>query len=148
MVMKVRAATVDDSLALASLAGQLGYAASVHEVESRLRGLEAATEHRVLVACLEGGPLIGWIHVFISLRVESVPFGEIGGLVVAEGQRRTGIGSSLVGHAEEWLKARGIETLRVRSRSTRVDAHVFFQQAGFSMSKNQRIFDKRITLDS
>jgi len=74
MAMKVRAATVDDSLALASLADQLGYAASVHEVESRLRGLEAAPEHRVLVACLEGGPLIGCIHVFISLRVESEPF--------------------------------------------------------------------------
>lgn len=147
MAMKVRAATVDDSLALASLSSQLGYGASVHEVESRLRGLEAAAEHRVLVACLEGGAQIGWIHVFIALRVESGPFGEIGGFVVAEGHRRTGIGSSLLGHAEEWLKARGIESLRVRSRASRLEAHAFFERSGFSMTKDQRIFDKRIVHD-
>lgn len=102
----------------------------------------------MLVACLEDGSVVGWIHVYIAMRVESNPFGELGGFVVEENHRRRGIGSALLGAAETWLTGRGIETLRVRSRSTRVDAHAFFEQAGFSMTKDQRVFDKPIMIDT
>lgn len=145
---EVRAATVGDTTILASLSSQFGYPAAVRDVEIRLRMMEASPEHRVLVACLEDGSVVGWIHVYIAMRVESNPFGELGGFVVEENHRRRGIGSALLGAAETWLTGRGIETLRVRSRSTRVDAHAFFEKAGFSMTKDQRVFDKPIMIDT
>ena len=144
---EVRTASIGDATELARLSNQLGYPASVRDVELRLHGMEASPEHRVLVACLEEEAVVGWIHVYISLRIESNPFGELGGFVVAEDHRRRGIGRALLGAAETWLTGRGIETIRVLCRSTRVDAHAFFEQAGFSMTKDQRVFDKQIMID-
>ena len=144
---EVRTATVGDATQLAGLSNQFGYPASVRDVEIRLQMMEALPEHRVLVASLEDGAVVGWIHVYIAMRVESNPFGELGGFVVAEDHRRRGIGHSLLGAAETWLTGRGIQILRVRSRSNRIDAHAFFEQAGFSMTKDQRVFDKRIMID-
>ena len=146
--MEVREAEMRDAPALSELSSQLGYEASIGEIEVRLRTIAASQENQVLVACLDDGTVVGWIHVYIAVRVESNPFGELGGFVVAENHRRRGIGSALLGAAETWLTARGIETLRIRSRSTRVEAHAFFQHAGFSMTKEQRIFDKRIMIDT
>ena len=144
---EIRGAKVGDATELAGLSNQFGYPASVGDIEIRMQTLEALPEHRVLVASLEDAAVVGWIHVYIAMQVESNPFGELGGFVVAEDHRRRGIGHSLLGAAETWLTGRGIEILRVRSRSNRIDAHAFFEQAGFSMTKDQRVFDKRIMID-
>jgi GNAT superfamily N-acetyltransferase len=146
--LEVREAEMRDAPALSDLSSQLGYEASVREVELRLRAILASPENQVLVACLEDGMVIGWTHVFIAHRIESGRFGELGGFVVAEDSRRRGIGTALLGAAEVWLTTHRIERLRVRSRPGRGEAHAFFQRSGFSVTKDQRIFDKRIMIDT
>jgi GNAT superfamily N-acetyltransferase len=95
----------------------------------------------VFVACT-AGKVVGWVHVFLALRVESDQFAELGGFVVSRKYRRSGIGRQLLAAAEEWVVSRGVAKLRVRSRSDRNDARVFYEKLGFSTTKVQNVFDK------
>ena len=143
----VRDAKGDDAPTIADLSGQLGYSSSADEVEARLRAIADSPRNRLIVACRDVGSVVGWIHVLISLRVTSRPFGELGGFVVDEQFRGRGIGRLLLGAAEEWVKDEGVDLLRVRSRSNRTDSHAFFQRAGFGLTKNQRVFDRSYQLE-
>lgn len=95
--------------------------------------------------------IVGLIHIFLARRIESEPFAELGGLVVAESHRRRGIGRRLLARAEEWSAGCGVAKLRVRVRSDRNEACTFYRNLGFMKAKEQGVFDKswRIsTLDS
>jgi len=143
----IRGATMDDSSALAALSTQLGYPTSPIQSANRLGVILDSKEHAILVACLVDGTVVGWVHVFLSFRVESDPFAEIGGFIVTEEFRRQGIGKCLLSSVEEWVLQSGITKLRVRSRSNRVDTHTFFKRLGFSKSKQQHVFDKSLKAD-
>jgi len=147
-IVDIRSATMDDSSALADLSTQLGYPTSPIQSANRLGVILDSNEHAILVACLADGTVVGWVHVFLALRVESDPFAEIGGFVVTEEFRSRGIGRCLLAAVEEWVIQRGITRLRIRSRSNRVDTHTFFERLGFSKSKQQHVFDKSLKPDT
>lgn len=146
MMYGIRHAVSEDSAALAELSAELGYPSSAEQTASRLVAILSSDEHLVLVAGLADGSVIGWVHVFLALRVESDPFAELGGFVVTEQYRGQGIGRSLLHAAEEWVAGRGIGKLRVRSRSTRREAHAFYERLGFSRTKEQLVLDKSMDL--
>jgi predicted N-acetyltransferase YhbS len=127
---------------MAVLATQLGYPSAAEEVKSRLRAIEGRDDHCVLVAELEGGRVVGWIHACASYLIEVNPRAEIGGLVVDEGQRGSGIGKLLMRHAEEWARAKGLEAVSVRSNVIRGDAHRFYERLGYENIKTQHAFSK------
>ena len=89
--------------------------------------------------------LVGWVHVFGAARVESDPFAELGGLVVTEGWRGRGVGAQLVAAAERWALENGYRTMRIRSRTERVDAHRFFNRLGYSSRKTQLVFERAMS---
>ncbi|MDJ0762851.1 MAG: GNAT family N-acetyltransferase [Myxococcota bacterium] len=144
--VKIRNAVLEDAASLADLSTKLGYASTSQQVADRLEVMLRSREHLVLVACFFDGSVVGWAHVFLARRIESETFSEIGGLVVTEQYRGQGIGRSLLGAAENWGRGKGIKRLRVRSRSTRHDAHAFYKQLGFSLTKEQWVLDKPIEL--
>ena len=140
----IRDAVKEDLKSLAGLSKQLGYPNAGKIPADHLSMILASREHGVLAACTEEGRVIGWVHVFIALRVESAPFAEIGGFVVDEEYRGKGIGARLLDAAETWTRQNGILKLRVRSQSHRLDAHRFYERFGFSKSKEQFVYDKPI----
>ncbi len=142
--MEIRPATIDDAGALAELSGQLGYPTSEQDSGSRLIAILGSGDHSVLVACDSGGMVMGWIHIYRVLRVESDPFAELGGFVVSETHRRVGIGRRLLDAAEGWGRQQGMKKLRVRSRIERDDARAFYETLGFSTTKQQQVFDKSL----
>ena len=77
----IRNATLKDASALARLSTQLGYSTSLVESKDRLSGILGSDEHAVIVACLGDGTVVGWVHAYLALSVESNPFVEIGGFV-------------------------------------------------------------------
>ena len=139
--IEIRNARMSDAEAIARLSDQLGYPTSIRQSERRLVAVLSSSDHAVLVACLHA-TVVGWIHVFRAPRIESEPFAEIGGFVVAESHRRRGIGRCLLAAAEKWALESGFKKLRVRSRSDRNDARRFYENLGFAMYKEQRVFDK------
>ncbi len=140
----IRRATLDDAPFLAALSTELGYPTSSAAAKDRLPPVLGSDDHAVIVAALPDGTVVGWIHVFLALRVESDRFAELGGFVVSEPQRRRGIGKLLLAAAEAWAAGRGVGKLRVRSRTSRADAKLFYERLGFSETKQQRVMDKAL----
>jgi GNAT superfamily N-acetyltransferase len=138
---EIRIAGIADAAAISELANQLGYPTSMGQAESRLDTILSSSDHTVFVACVDR-QVVGWVHVFLAKRIESGPFAELGGFVVAESHRRRGHGRRLLAAAEEWAAGRGVTMLRVRSRSERDDARAFYENFGFTIIKEQRVFDR------
>ena len=141
----IREAVPGDASAIGSLAAELGYPNSGDETADRLRRVLETERQAVLVAETRELAIIGWIHVFGAVRVESDAFAELGGLVVAESSRGRGIGGQLVASADRWANDNGYHRLRIRSRIERSEAHGFFERLGFAGQKTQRVFER--TLD-
>lgn len=150
--IEIRLANSADARTIAHLSGQLGYPTAVRQAERRLEAILGSKDHAVFVAHVDK-QILGWIHVFLAQRIESEPFAELGGLVIAELHRRRGIGRRLLARAEEWSVGCGVAKLRVRVRVRygRDEARAFYQGLGFTQEKEQGVFDKSwqiSTLDS
>ncbi len=139
--MEIRPAAAEDAGALAALNGQLGYPCSPAELLARLTQMQRPTDHEVLVALVDAAP-VGWIHVFRNVTLETGSAAVIGGLVVDAARRGSGVGTALLAAAEEWAKRRGERTIRVRSQAIRDRAHRFYEERGYSRTKQQVVFDK------
>jgi GNAT superfamily N-acetyltransferase len=138
----IRVARLDDAAEIARLATQLGYPASVEEIRPRLERVLASANDVVFVA--EADALIaGWVHGFLSQLLESDYRVEIGGLVVDEKFHRRGTGRELVRRVEQWAVERGVTQLSVRCRTTRADAHKFYESLGYKAAKTQIVFRKQ-----
>jgi GNAT superfamily N-acetyltransferase len=142
--IEIRRAELEDAPDILTLCRQLGYQASANEITTRLENITQLTDHCVFVAYHKSDEISGWIHVFSTFRVESAPFSEIGGLVVDELHRNQGIGTKLVHAALQWTIDKGFRSLRVRSRVERESAKKFYLNTGFSLIKEQCIFEKEL----
>ena len=140
----IRPAKESDAPELARLIAQLGYPAQVDVVKARLERLLHSSGDLLLIAESSGGELVGWIHAFLCQLLESDYRVEIGGLVVDERFRRTGIGFQLVKAIENWAAEQGSVELSVRCREERTGAHLFYQALQFQHTKTQRVFRKRL----
>ncbi len=140
---RVREAAVSDAASLALLATQLGYPTTEDEARRRAAAILDRPDQRVLVAEVDG-EVVAWIHVAPSVTLESDPSAEIAGLVVDEGCRGIGIGARLIAEAEAWAAAQGYGLMRVRSNVKRTRARRFYERTGFTVTKRQRNFEKRL----
>ena len=136
----IRNASESDAPTIAALSFQLGYTVSV---ETTLQSLQAINQNPndIIRVAMHEKKVIGWIHVFLAIRLESASFCEIGGLVVDEQFRRMGIATQLIDHIKPWCAGTGTNILRVRSNIKRADAHQFYLQSGFSEVKQQKVFE-------
>lgn len=139
----VRAASVGDAEPIGRLSDQLGYSTDDDMLRKRLSALLGSTLDAVYVAESDGA-VVGWIHVFASVKLESVAMGELGGLVVDEENRGRGIGELLLEEAEGWAQRLGLSKIRVRTRATRTEAHRFYARQGYRRTKLQHVLDKEL----
>jgi GNAT superfamily N-acetyltransferase len=137
----VRPLEPNDASAVSDLIRELGYARSPQSVLEWIADLGAAGRQAAFVACFDN-QVVGWIEVSVERRLQSAPFALIGGLVVKEGFRGRGIGRRLCQHAEAWGWDRCVEKVRVTSRSTRADAHRFYERDGYEVVKTSLVFEK------
>ena len=145
--INIRSAIPDDAEAIARLSGELGYPTTAAAARRRLFDIKTAENHSVMVAEDAPGSVVGWIHVFRAPRLGGEPFAELGGLVVTEALRGHGIGSQLVAEAERWAADREIATLRIRTRTTRADTRLFYEDLGFVLTKTQVVFERQLLDD-
>ncbi len=134
-----------DAQAIAMLSHQLGYPASADDILQRIEALLGHPDHCVFVSVSET-QVVGWIHGFYTLNLESGPFVAIAGLVVDENHRRSGIGKALIDKVIEWSVSQKCGRVRVRCNAVRKETHRFYEAMGFREVKEQKIFDRRIEL--
>jgi GNAT superfamily N-acetyltransferase len=142
--MRIRPMTTADAPLVADLTTQLGYPVTAAETAERLAMLDARPdEHAALVADADGRA-VGWVHVELSTSLASGQSASIGGLVIDERHRSSGIGAELLAAAEVWARERGAGTMVVRSRIARERAHRFYEREGYALVKTSHVFEKRL----
>ena len=140
--VNIRPATTKDVEAIAILSHQVGYLVSTIAVEQRLHQILSDSSHIIYVATGLDDRAIAWIHAYARHSLLTDFHAEIGGLVVAESDRGTGIGRKLLHQVESWAKTRGCQSLLVRSNIIRPAAHRFYQKCGYSQVKTALVFHK------
>lgn len=143
MEIIIRNAEIKDSESITELSNQLGYETLNTDIQNRLNTILKHPENCIYVATVNG-KVIGWIHGFYSMRVESDFFVEIGGLVVSDNLRKNGIGKKLVDKVIEWTELKNCRKVRVRCNVTRTESHRFYEKIGFEINKEQKIFNKHL----
>ncbi len=139
--MLIREITLTDAVAAAQLSAEFGYPVPVETMQRRIEGFAGRTDHAVFLACIDESA-IGWIDVGIVQHLQSEPYGEIGGFVVSEKHRGTGVGKQLIARAENWIRERGVERALVRSQIAREAAHRFYLREGYELRKTSAVFEK------
>src|SRR5262249_14776291 len=140
--VSVRSMRLPDARRVAELSGQLGYPSTETQIVRRFEALAADSGSAVFVVEDEQGGIIGWTHVILRAVMESEPFAEVAGLVVASEARRQGAGRALVSAAEAWARERGCATLHVRSNRLRPESRPFYEGVGFVVIKTQHVYEK------
>lgn len=139
--LELRTARPEDAADLARLAEQLGYPTTAGEITTRLAALASSD---LIVVAAESNRVVAWMHLGTSTSLESDPWAEIRGLVVDIERRSAGIGGRLVAFARHWAAERGVARLRVRTNVLRKDTHRFYERCGFTLTKEQRVYDMTI----
>lgn len=143
--VKIRLATPEDVEAIAILSHQLGYPVSTIAIEQRLHQILSDSNHVMCVAAGLDNRAIAWIHAYTYHSLLTDFHAEIGGLVVSESDRGAGIGRKLLHQVESWAKARGCQSILVRSNIVRSAAHCFYQKCGYSQVKTSLVFQKDLS---
>jgi len=138
-----RPARPEDAAELVGLVEELGYPSSPTHVAERLRRVLEREDQVVLVAA-DGARILGFVHALEFLTLASDPCALISALVVDRVARRRGVGRRLVDGAEAWARERGLSSMRLRSRVTRVEAHAFYRRLGYEPVKQQLQFRKAL----
>ena len=139
----IRDATDADAAALADLAAQLGYPASIDSIRASLRRYAGNPDERVIVAELSG-QIVGWTSVGVIDHFYTPIYVEISGFVVDANHRSAGIGAALMGEVKKWTKAKQLGVVRLRANVIRKDAHRFYGREGFLKVKEQFVFEARL----
>ncbi len=140
----VREARAGDAAALAGLMTELGYPTAKPRAAERLAALFASADDVVFVAVAADGAVVGFVHAAERRLLVSERFVEMEALIVTAAARRHGVAAGLVDAVEAWTRARGVAELRVRARIERDAAHRFYQERGFALAKQQRLFVKAL----
>jgi GNAT superfamily N-acetyltransferase len=139
MEIQIERINIQHALSVQQLSEQLGYPLSLLEIESNITELTSTNDHVAFVAVIDK-QVVGWVHAFRALFMESKPFIEIGGLIVDDKYRSKGVGKKLVEKIKEWCMEKQISVLRVRSQLKRKEAHQFYLNNGFIEIKEQKVF--------
>lgn len=129
----VRAGRAEDATSVTGLVGELGFPATLREVENRLAAMMRAGE-TVLVA-VEGQRVIGFAAVHITpVLHRPTPVGRITALVVSQASRGMGAGRSLVTAAEQIARDHGCGMIEVTSNRNLAAAHAFYDRLGYEVT--------------
>jgi GNAT superfamily N-acetyltransferase len=129
--------------ALLPLCKQLGYELSADEVSAQLQKILSRPDHLLLAALLDG-EVHGWAHFYVVDLIISLPYVEVGGIVVDEACRKQGLGQALLQEGEHWTMENGMDEIRLRSGIQRAEAHAFYERVGYTCIKHQKTFLKNL----
>lgn len=139
-MVQVREISEKDAESVATLSTQLGYESDIRQTSARIKSINDSNENCAFVALIDD-EVVGWIHGFYTLRIESDPFVEIGGLIVDENYRNLKIGKQLIENVDLWAKKHQVKKLKVRCNIKRTESHKFYERIGFKENKRQVAFE-------
>lgn len=129
--MEIRAATAAEAPGLVLLVAEAGMALEARDLAERLAALRHAPA-AALVALQWGPPsglvLMHWYHTLETAN----PVAQITLLLVAEEQRRMGIGRLLLKAAAQTARVAGCDRMEINASSHAPSLHAFCRATGFA----------------
>lgn len=114
------------------LLNELGKDVSLSELKKTVSNMCNNKDYQILVADIDG-ETVGFIGVHFGLAFEiSGKVMRIIALAVKEDVQNQGVGTRLVGAAEEYARKNGADVIGVNSGLTREKAHTFYVNRGFN----------------
>jgi aminoglycoside 6'-N-acetyltransferase I len=130
--VEIRAALPADAADVASLLRDLGQDVTPHEAAERLDAVRRAPGSSVLVA-VDYGPAVGLIAVHWNAVLQHArPMARVSALVVAEPERRRGIGRLLVKAGAQAARVAGCERLEIAAGPGEQNTQAFWLALGFN----------------
>lgn len=131
--IEVREAVLTDAPEVVRLFRLLGHELPLERPEARLAGFVESGD-RVLVAVRASSEqLLGAVAMHITPVIHRPsPVRRFTAVVVDEGARGEGIGTTLIRAAEEFLARQGCVQIEVTSNKKRTDAHAFYERLGYT----------------
>lgn len=142
-MLVIRKIKVEDATSIQLLSNQLGYPISEEETRNQIISI-LNNQNDYAILAINDNIVCAWLHGFIAIRLESLPFAEIGGLVVNEQYRNQGIAKNLIYEFTQWCESKNIHKIRVRCNVIRTETHLFYTKLGFVENKSQKVLDLRI----
>jgi ribosomal protein S18 acetylase RimI-like enzyme len=142
--MIIRLMRLADLPQIIPLANQLGYICTLEELTTRFTQLSTDKNYGLFVAESENGAVIAFAQSQEEMTLMTGRRAELNAIVVDETLRGTGVGKKMIIAAEEWARSRGIEKLRLGSRTSRTDSHEFYKKIGFAIDKTWFVFSKDV----
>jgi len=139
-----RGVAVRDIPDIFRLCHQLGYEPRQIGFGDQIADIIERPGNAIFVAADTEDTAVGFIHVYIRYAVEIKACAQIQALVVACTARRQGAAELLVGAAEEWARAEGLQWLSLYCSSYRDSAHDFYEAQGFDAVTTATRFNKKI----
>ena len=139
-MVEIRVITKKDAESVAWLSTQLGYESDIEQISARIKHINKSNDNCAFVALVDD-KVVGWIHGFYTLRIESDPFVEIGGLIVDSAYRNLKIGKQLIERLKLWAEQHQVKKLKVRCNIIRTESHKFYERLGFKENKRQIAFE-------
>ncbi len=128
--IEVRDAGRGDRESIQMLLGELGYPVDATTLAARLERAAAERSIRMFVA-VHRRAIVGFASMHVLHLIERPPLGRLSAIVVAESERRSGVGLALTRRIEEAAREEGCDRLEVTSGEWREGAHAFYRQLGF-----------------
>ena len=128
-MIEIRTCTPDDSAAVITLLGELGYTISLRQATENVRELSKTGSDPIFVA---DGQVVGLLasHLCRTLQYASLVM-RVTALVVDRQARRRRVGRLLMEHAEQIASAAGCEFVELTSAMNRTEAHAFYRSIGY-----------------
>lgn len=144
-VPTIRAATTEDLPAILGLYAELHPDDPVPSPQSVQRAWSAiqAQPGRTILVAEVGAVVVGTTDCAIqaNLTRDTRPLMLIENFVVAAAARRTGVGSALLREAVRLAREAGCYKVQLLSRSSRTDAHAFYESQGFkTLAQGYRLY--------
>ena len=128
---EIRACTPEDSAAVSTLLGELGYTVSIRQATEQVTELGKTGADPIFLA-LADGKILGLLALHLSRMLQyPSPIVRVTALVVDRRARRRGVGKLLMQHAEQVGSAAGCEFVELTSAMDRAEAHAFYRNIGY-----------------
>jgi N-acetylglutamate synthase-like GNAT family acetyltransferase len=142
MPVEYREARLEDAEPVARLLLELGYDGDPLVVRRRVERIIALSDQVVFVAIERPHGVVGMIHADVQITLLRPPWAEVCTLVVTAAQRKGGIGRGLIERVQGWALRRGVDDVVIRMQRHRKAAHLFLGQMGYTVTKEQRVYER------
>jgi GNAT superfamily N-acetyltransferase len=134
----IRDARIDDIEELTLLMTDLGYPATVAEMQERFKNIAAHPDYKTIIAVIDD-EIVGMAGLLKGIYYEmNGMYLRILAFVVKQNARKLGIGKILISAAEDWAIEQNLNSVLINSgnRDERLAAHAFYKKMGYAIKSS------------